>query len=1643
MKFLSFLAIFSLTIFSFSSSAQSSFGNEWIVSGQKYVKIKVSETGIYKISYSQLQSLGFLTNSPNPKNFKLYFQGKEIPIVVNGESDNSFDASDNIVFLGKKNDGELDKVLYSSASHQPNSDLSLFSDESSYFLTWSASSSGKRYQFLSPSSSSIEADPYIICTASANFSDQYYAGLYLLDVMSLSEYIDGEGFMGNLISKGGSFSKDLATPNKVTTAAFQPFAEFYVAGRSNSLSTSSYNHHIKVSVGNTTLKDTSYSAYATIRVKSNLNLSDISNTTTVLFKGVDDLGGSAFTDYQAPAYARITYPRNLDMTGVQFIPFKVRTSTSDIIMKMGASTLATGNQLKFLNSNWQTPLLLDTANAYAYKGTSSGGSVDFVINSPANATIFAGDENSAKTAVVENISFSLVNATSFNSDLLIITNSALSEATEEFADYKSSQGYKPFVITTDQLYNQFYYGVHHPLAIRNFLRYLLNKTSTKPEYLLLMGKGYESPRSILAQDLVPTMGYPASDAAFSSQIIDNNLAPALATGRIPAKTNQEIRDYLNKLKAFDALPDSLYRKRFIHITGGKDIYEGSTFVSYLKGFGDIAKTQGSEIINYNKKVTDAVTENLTEKIVGSINQGAGFLSFFGHGSIGATEVSLGTPASYSQDRLLFYMINGCSTANTFTAGASMGENFLLAKNRGAIAWMGTTSEGVASYLNQYTNLFYKYSFINNYGSSAAKNMTRVARDFQISSDFSLNRAHVRQYIYLGDPTIALYSPSKPDFQVSSTDIYVASPNLTASSETIKLGIIVRNTGKVPTGNLAISVKRTFADGTTQDFPAVNYPAVANTDTLFYTIDNMVSNAAGDNIFKVSVDPNNAIAETNETNNSASASVLVPSSGVSLVSPTPFGIQASSTLTLKVQQSNLLKESSEYLFELDSVNTFNSNWKKSSPVITSGVFATWKPSLTMQPGKVYYWRARLNITEKEGGVWKYGSFTYIPDSPAGWMQAHYQQLDQVSFYRMAFNNDGKSFKYSNTTYPIAVRTRGDQAPTNTERSIRISISGGKISFNTNEFEGFSLVAFHPVKQGIVFNYPSSYNFKNDPNTYTGQFYFNPNNATDADSLVRYINNIPAGYFVVGMSGVNLSPKDLPANVKTALSTLGLALFNTVGLGEPYSFSGVKGATAGSATEFTADYSATTPARQQAIANNITLPYPFNAGYFVSEKVGPSNRWESVTFDIAKESSDEVAFDVIGVDENGNELNLFVNNNTGTIDLSQVSATEYPYLKLRVNTKDATNYTPAQLRSWKVLFEPYPDIAINTEVANTNNLTSIARGDSLRLSLGISNLDIYPSDSIDVVFEIIKKDRTKVTGTIATLAPLAGSANTSFNFAYPTEALVDSTVLQVYATPKNLKDRIALNNRIAYNFMVVPDLKEPLVDVLFDGQRIVNGEVVSPKPNIAIAVTDENKFMILNDTTSVEVYLQNHADGKQKRVAFSSNKITMQNTGTASNNQISYLFSPEMLVDGTYSLKVRSKDKSGNFNTTNDYLVDFEVINEASITNFLPYPNPFTTSMQFVFKITGQKIPDKIKVQILTSTGKIVREVLKEELGDLRIGNNISSFRWDGTDQFGDRLANGVYFYRVQVENTDKAEIKHRATSSDAMFKQNYGKIYLMR
>jgi flagellar hook assembly protein FlgD len=92
-----------------------------------------------------------------------------------------------------------------------------------------------------------------------------------------------------------------------------------------------------------------------------------------------------------------------------------------------------------------------------------------------------------------------------------------------------------------------------------------------------------------------------------------------------------------------------------------------------------------------------------------------------------------------------------------------------------------------------------------------------------------------------------------------------------------------------------------------------------------------------------------------------------------------------------------------------------------------------------------------------------------------------------------------------------------------------------------------------------------------------------------------------------------------------------------------------------------------------------------------------------------------------------------------------------------------------------------------------------------------------------------------------------------------------------------------------------------------------------------------------------------------------------------------------------------------------------------------------------------VPQNIRIQILTITGKIVREITKAELGDIHVGRNITEFKWDGTDMYGQKLANGVYLYRVLTNLNGKSLDKYKSDGekTDQFFNKGYGKMYLMR
>ena len=208
-----------------------------------------------------------------------------------------------------------------------------------------------------------------------------------------------------------------------------------------------------------------------------------------------------------------------------------------------------------------------------------------------------------------------------------------------------------------------------------------------------------------------------------------------------------------------------------------------------------------------------------------------------------------------------------------------------------------------------------------------------------------------------------------------------------------------------------------------------------------------------------------------------------------------------------------------------------------------------------------------------------------------------------------------------------------------------------------------------------------------------------------------------------------------------------------------------------------------------------------------------------------------------------------------------------------------------------------------------------------------------------------------------------------------------------------------------------------------------------------LSDENQFLALDDTSLVAIFLQ-YPGEDERLLNFENNNQLQFVPASTLDNKAKIMFQPNLIKDGIYKLRVRANDKSGNASGANDYEIEFEVVNKSTVTKLLNYPNPFSTSTRFVFTLTGFRVPDQIQIQIMTVTGKVVREIDEIELGPISIGNNITEFAWDGKDEFGDQLANGVYLYRVKMK-IKGSNIENRDSNADQFFKKDFGKMYLLR
>ncbi|CAG0971009.1 hypothetical protein FLAV_01238 [Flavobacteriales bacterium] len=121
----------------------------------------------------------------------------------------------------------------------------------------------------------------------------------------------------------------------------------------------------------------------------------------------------------------------------------------------------------------------------------------------------------------------------------------------------------------------------------------------------------------------------------------------------------------------------------------------------------------------------------------------------------------------------------------------------------------------------------------------------------------------------------------------------------------------------------------------------------------------------------------------------------------------------------------------------------------------------------------------------------------------------------------------------------------------------------------------------------------------------------------------------------------------------------------------------------------------------------------------------------------------------------------------------------------------------------------------------------------------------------------------------------------------------------------------------------------------------------------------------------------------------------------------------LSEGKHSLTLKLWDV---YNNSTEASLDFTVVKnkEIALDKVYNYPNPFTTHTEFWFEHNQAGKYLNTQIQIYTISGKLVKTIQQDLYAE---GYREDAIVWNGLDDFGDKLARGVYIYRLKVRSSN--------------------------
>lgn len=789
-------------------SVTHTYAEQSVLSSGRWIKVRIEQSGLYKISYETLQQQGI-----DPNNARVFGYGgamlqqsflkakkDDLPEVASYQykgADNIFNQGDYLIFYAQG------PISWAWTGTRLKHTINPYSQYGYYFIT-SDAGTNKRIE--------KEANQNTEYSATVTTFQDYK--LHELELINLNDRTGkagaGREFYGEEIGAKKTLTLDFDFPNIVGSEQMSVVTSFVNTATEATTCRVSINGETVQTLSLTALKAGDFNIRGIEKSAFNQFYSDGSRSQRLsLTYNANSTAATGFLNYIELSACRqlrlnngVLYFNNTKNLGKQYVKYVISGC----------------------NSNTHIWNITDPTNAYEVDAQLSNDELSFVEYAETLQQYVA--ITIGQTDIPEPTIIGLVGNQNLHSlrgiEYVVITNEAfLSQANALANAHSQYDGLTVAVVTDQQVFNEFSSGTPDATAFRWLMKMLYDRSkkedSKAPRYLQLVGDGTFDNRKLLktsgnnfiltyqaVNSLNETASY-ASDDYFC--FLDDNEGSSdmsstmeISVGRLPVNNETEANSIVNKLVHYIQNPTYGNWKNQLIFLG--DDGDNGIHLRCADRSAELVRTNNKNFV-VNKIFLDAYQQEVTasgeryplaqNRLQNLLSKGSLFFNYSGHASY--TNITSENILHVNDIRQMtnknqgLWMFVTCNFSQFDATTISAGEESILNPNGGALCMFSSCRTVFASeneILNKYVCEALFANRNNPNYSNTIGDAIRIGKNQQLTTENKL------PYILLGDPAIRLHYPT--DYTIQTDSI----TSQDARQDTIKALSINTIKGKITT-----------------------------------------------------------------------------------------------------------------------------------------------------------------------------------------------------------------------------------------------------------------------------------------------------------------------------------------------------------------------------------------------------------------------------------------------------------------------------------------------------------------------------------------------------------------------------------------------------------------------------------------------------------------------------------------------------------------------------------------------------------------------------------------------------------------------------------------------------------------------------